>query len=252
MTINTPTPAQIPQLRLLWKQVFGDSDAFLDQFFSLGFSYDRARCVSIEGQPVSALYWFDCLWEGKKLAYLYAVATDTAFRKQGYFQALIRDTHRHLQQLGYAGAVLSPAGEALFRMYEKMGYETFCSIREFCCDAGDTPFPVTMLSPEDYASLRRQYLPAGGILQEGTTLTFWASQALFYAGDGVIFTGYRENDTLRVSELLGDASAAPGILKALNLKKGTFRTPGSDTPFAMCCLFSPAKRLPSYLGLALD
>ena len=34
MTFDYPTPQQLPGLRQLWQQVFGDTDEFLDAFFS--------------------------------------------------------------------------------------------------------------------------------------------------------------------------------------------------------------------------
>ena len=35
MTIDSPSANQIPGLRQLWQQAFGDTDAFLDQMRSL-------------------------------------------------------------------------------------------------------------------------------------------------------------------------------------------------------------------------
>ena len=75
MTIDLPKPGQIPQLRQLWQEAFGDSDAFLDSFFSLSFAPERCRCVTEENHVTAALYWFDCSCHGGKMAYLYAVAT---------------------------------------------------------------------------------------------------------------------------------------------------------------------------------
>ena len=80
MIIDYPAENAIPQLRGLWKEAFGDEDAFLDAFFATGFSPDRCRCVTVDGQLAAALYWFDCSWEEKPLAYLYAVATGKAYR----------------------------------------------------------------------------------------------------------------------------------------------------------------------------
>ena len=37
MKFDHPTIRQIPQLRQLWQEAFGDSDAFLDQFSILPF-----------------------------------------------------------------------------------------------------------------------------------------------------------------------------------------------------------------------
>ena len=102
MTIKQPAVDHIPALRLLWKEAFGDSDAFLDGFFRTGFDAARCRCTE---DVAAALYWFDCTWKGKKLAYVYAVATAEASRCRGLCRMLMEDTHRHLETLGYAGAI---------------------------------------------------------------------------------------------------------------------------------------------------
>ena len=60
MIIDHPTTTQIPQLRSLWKEAFGDSDAFLDIFFQRAFSPQRCCCVTQGDAVVAALYWFDC------------------------------------------------------------------------------------------------------------------------------------------------------------------------------------------------
>ena len=79
MIIKSPEQKDIPQLRQLWRQAFGDTDAFLDIFFSTAFSPERCRCVLADG-AVAALYWFSCQSDGQPLAYLYAVATSQKFR----------------------------------------------------------------------------------------------------------------------------------------------------------------------------
>jgi predicted acetyltransferase len=135
MRAEHPKPSRIPQLRQLWQEAFGDDDAFLDKFFTTAYSPNRCRVVTLEGQAAAALYWLDCQWEGKKLAYLYAVATAKAFQGRGLCRFLLEDTHRVLTQSGYAGAVLCPGNEGLFTMYAKLGYENMSAIREFSAES---------------------------------------------------------------------------------------------------------------------
>ena len=65
MIINAPDSAQIPALRRLWQQAFGDSEQFLDIFFETAYSPDRCRCVIVDDQLAAALYWFDCGYQGE-------------------------------------------------------------------------------------------------------------------------------------------------------------------------------------------
>ncbi len=245
MKIDHPALSQIPQLRALWQEAFGDDDAFLDLFFSAAFSPRRCLCVSNGSNVVAAAYWFDC----KPYAYVYAVATARSHRGMGLCHQLMAQIHSLLEQQGYAGVVLVPGDESLRRFYTGMGYESFGGIREFEAVAGQ-PIATKRLSSQDYASMRRQFLPEGAVLQEGESLAFLSDLAEFYSGEGWLLAAARNGETLRGLELLGNTDAAPGILAALGANRGTFRTPGA-TPFAMCKSLL-GKNIPSYLGFAFD
>lgn len=246
------SPKDIAPLRRLWQQAFGDTEEFLNIFFSTAYSPNRCRCLYEDGQLGAALYWFDCTWEGKKLAYLYAVATDKQYRGRGFCRALMADTHTHLRKLGYHGTILVPNGQQLFGLYEKLGYRTCSYVSIFSCTASDAPIPLQEISREEYASLRRHYLPEGGVVQEGEALDLLGAYSGFYKGKDLLLTAYPENGKLTVSELLGDPAAAPGILSALGYSEGKFRTPGKERPFAMYYPLTDNDTAPEYLGLALD
>lgn len=242
--------AETRALRDLWKKAFGDTDTFLDLFFDLAYSPQRC-CFLQEGNDLAAaLYWFDCFCGEKKIAYIYAVATDPALRGRGFCRRLMEQTHRLLQQQGYAGAVLVPGDADLFTMYGKMGYRTMSRMDSFSCAAGKA-LPLKKLSPEEYAAARRRLLPPGSILQEGVSLNFFAGFGEFYTGRGFLLAAVRDGDQLLAAELLGDVSAAPGITAALGCTRGQFRAPGTSQPFAM---YKPlaADFMPRYFGLAFD
>lgn len=250
MNIKKPALDQTGALRSLWKEAFGDEEAYLDAFFSTAFAPERCRCVVMNGETAAALYWLDCACRGEKIAYIYAVATAEAFRGRGLCRALMADTHEHLRGLGYQGTVLVPDGEALARMYGAMGYEFFGGIREFSSAPGPKAADIRRVDTAEYARLRRAYLPEGGVIQEGENLALLETQAEFFAGADLLLAARREADRLIGMELLGGASDAPGILKALGLSRGTFRIPGQGR-FAM---YRPLRdgTPPEYFGLAFD
>ena len=249
MIIDKPTGTE--PLRQLWKQAFGDTDAFLDSFFTLGFSPDRCRQITTDGKVVAALYWFDCSFNSKKIAYLYAVATDKAYQGKGLCRLLIEDTHRHLKALGYAGALLVPGNAGLFDLYKKLGYSTCCSVNEFTCKA-DGAASLKFIEMDEYFHRRKSYLLAGSVEPESSMLTFLNEQYFYYMGEDFILSATAEGDTLVVAEFLGDPTAAPGIVGALGKKEGRFRTPGNDKPFAMYFPLTPDLDKPTYFALALD
>ena len=252
MNIESPGPERIPALRALWKAAFGDPDSFLDSFFSLAFSPDRCRCVTEEHRVLAALYWFETTCENRKLAYLYAVATDPACRNQGLCRLLMENTRAQLRTLGFDGILLVPENEALARMYERMGFTPGPRIREFSCDAGPRAIPLRHVDAANYTALRRGLLPPMGVRQEGAALALLASQTVLLAGEGWIAAVSHEDGALRCHELLGDPGAAPGLLRALGFPRGTFRTPGGDRPFAWFLPLTPGTPCPGYFGLPLD
>lgn len=252
MKIDSPAPEQLPQLRGLWQEAFGDTDAFLDSFFRTGYSSCRCRCVSVDGSVAGALYWFDVSCGGMPMAYLYAIATGERYRNRGLCRALMADTHRHLVEAGYAGALLVPEDQALRRMYQKMGYQTATQVREFVCAAGPYPAPMRRIDITEYAALRRRLLPEGSVLQEGENLEFLGAQAELYAGLSFLLAARKNGDFLTGLELLGNIAAAPGILSSLGCSQGSFRAPGTGTPFAMFLPLAEDVKAPAYFGLAFD
>lgn len=246
------TADAITALRLLWQQAFGDSEETLDCFFATAFSPDRCNYLSEENRPVSALYWFDCSLDGHKLAYLYALATDTAHRGKGLAHKLMKDTHNRLKESGYSGAVLVPGEASLYGFYEKMGYRTATAIEEFTCVAGKSPVYIRQITSAEYTAWRRNYLPAGGVRQERETLSYLATYGEFYLGEDFLLAATKKEEDLLVHEILGNTNCCSNILCALNCKTGRFRTQGSQRPFAMFLPLGENCPAPTYFGLALD
>ncbi len=245
MNIKHPSGAQIPELRQLWKEAFGDTDAFLDCFFNTAFSSRRCLCATVGCEIAAAAYWFSC----GQYAYIYAVATGEKHRGKGLCHALMARIHQLLTEQGYAGCMVVPGEESLRQFYGGMGYENFGGITELQCQAG-VPLPIRKISTEEYARLRRQYLPHGGVVQEGENLAFLACMAQFYTGEDFLLAATGEGTMLRGIELLGNYNAAPGILGSLGAVHGNFRIPG-HTSFAM---YKPlcSKNSPEYFGFAFD
>ena len=235
-------------LKSLWKTVFGDPDGFIDDFFRVAFSPDRCKYTEENGKPVCALYWFDCSYEGGKLAYIYAVATHPDHRGKGLASQLILQTHEHLKALGYASCVLKPA-DGLFPFYERLGYVTSGYIRRFDAVADAIPAEIKEIPGAEYGRLRQHFLPKNGIIQEGVTLEFLQTFAKFYAADDAIFCLFREEPIF--FEYLGNPDSAPCILAALDIQNAKVPTIGDEIPYAMFCPLNCTKA-PGYLGISLE
>jgi len=251
MIIKNPSSADIPKLRDVWKEAFGDTDEFLDLFFSTAFSSERSMCISSDNKIVSALYWFDCFKGSDKIAYIYAVATAASHRSQGLCRKLMNETHQILKNTDYAGAILVPGSKGLFDFYEKLGYKTCSCVEEYKVNANNNCVEITEINAEKYARLRKTYLTTDAVVQEGENLRFLSAFAKFYKGEDFLLAAYKDDITLVGTEILGNTKHLGSIVNALNCTEGFFRTKGDTTPFSM---YYPLKNTipPSYFGLAFD
>lgn len=252
MKIDFPVPRQYKQLTALWQEAFGDTEEFIDGFFCTAFSPARCRCITISRKIVAALYWMDVRLGEQRYAYIYAVAVAEKRRGKGLARTLMADTQAHLALRGYDGILLVPGSESLRSLYEKLGYTTCTTVSEFPAAAGDAPVTLNRINREEYARLRRDLLPDGSAVEEEENIAFLETMVFFYRGENLLLAAHAENGKLWCPEFLGDAGAAPAVLKALHCAEGHFRSPGEGFPFAMFLPLSKRAQAPKYLSLAFD
>ena len=205
------------------------------------------------GDITAALYWFDCSWNGMRIAYLYAVAVAEQHRGRGFCRRLIADTHAHLSTAGYAGTILVPGSASLFELYARLGYRLSSSVDEFHCKAADRGIPLRRIVADDYAALRLFYLPEGSVIHEAENLHFLAAESELYTGEDFLLAVHRESGVLIADEFLGNRLSAPHILHVLGCPRGVFRTVGTQNPFAMYfSLREDITAMPRYFGIAFN
>ena len=136
-------PAVTAQLFALWKTVFGD--AYIRLVFDLAFPDCRCFLKAENGRAVSALYLLDCAVKVDDVPfggyYLYAAATDPAFRRMGFMAALIEEAKAALWDSGQAFIALVPANDPLYSYYERFGFRTAMYLYEgiACADTAAAP-----------------------------------------------------------------------------------------------------------------
>ena len=239
------------QLKQLWHLAFGDSETFINFYFDNAYAPERCRYLAEGNRITAALHWLDGSYKGQKFAYLYAVATHPDFRGMGLCRKLMALTHEDLRNQGYAGALLMPAESGLREMYGKMGYRDCCSVSEISVSAG-TPIPLRKIRPEEYAALRRRFLPTGSLIQEDPSIRYLAAYTRFYAGEDFLLCAASDEKKFFGAELLGNTGAAPGILATLGYAEGGFRTPGNQLPLVMFFPLREDAKPPAYCGLVFD
>ena len=252
MKFDHPTQAQIPQLRQLWKAAFGDTDEFLDLFFSTAYSSLRCRCALENDRITGALYWFDVSWDHCLCAYVYAVATDPECRGRGICRQLMADTADLLKHNGYQGILLVPQDDGLFSMYGKMGYLPGSSLDEFHCAASGHSIFIREITAAEYAACRRLQLSPDSVIQEGESLTFLSEIARFYRGDRFLAAVSKEAEHLQILEYLGDSHEIAPLVRALGHREATVRTPGGSKAFSMYLPLTPDCKKPGYFVFCFD
>ena len=252
MKIDYPVPALGPQMIALWKEAFGDSIEAIEGFFCTAYSPSRCLCLTEDSQVLACLYWLDLRYQNQRFAYLYAVAVRKDCRSKGYGRKLLEYAHSQLAFRGYDAVMLYPGEESLRNYYDNLGYTTCTTVSRFTCTAAEIPVSLQRIDRDTYARLRRTYLPDTGVIQEGENIDFLENYVFFYSGEDFLLAASAENGKLYCPELLGNADAAPGVLKALHCKEGSFQTPGKDIPFAMMLPLRHGVQIPDYLGLVFD
>lgn len=117
----------IPVLKELWKEAFGEEGTYMEDFFQQAASPERGWCYEKEGQTVAMLFGLPCEFlnkEGKreKACYFYALATFQSERGKGFMGELIGSVLKELEEQEITQVFLLPARESLFAYYERFGF----------------------------------------------------------------------------------------------------------------------------------
>ena len=274
-----------PRLKALWAEAFGDPPEAIDAYFALRHR-DENMLVDVRNGDIAGmlsmlpvtLYTGD----GRTFAarYLYAIATDARYRRQGISTTLLNAAHTHIQQLGEAAGILVPATPALFDFYAKRGYTTGFLLDVITVNADDLP-PLPpkaeshTCSPKEYTRIRDH------AFQNSCLYVRWEEPDVAYAvqtfaqpcaiialtwdsGQGCA-AWEQTDDSVLVRELAltdGDLYAALSVLHSqLHAGKYTVRlaqgtVPGAPPqPFGMIRWLTPEPEITGttpYLSLAMD
>jgi len=127
--------SDIPDLKALWAEVFGDEPEYIELFFNKMFRpEDYVVLCGEDGSIISiaALIPVDLVSDGKQypVSYLYGMATKPSLQGNGYGLQLLDFAAKYCKENGKAGIALQPAGESVLRFYEKAGYKpAFTGVR---------------------------------------------------------------------------------------------------------------------------
>lgn len=119
------------QMRELWHDIFGDEYHEIDSFF-----VRHSDAIPViheeENRVVSMLFVVPLQMWGKRVAYIYAVATHPDYRGRGLASQLLGKALKMIEESGdYEVAALIPSSTYSKHLYEKLGFEDRQTPMEF-------------------------------------------------------------------------------------------------------------------------
>lgn len=133
MDIRLLTQSDIPQAKALWKEAFGDSDAFIDWYFANKITPGNSPAmfdengvlasivhmiplrISLQGAPVQSCF-------------IAGAATAESRRGQGLMKTMLLESLRLMRERGIAITHLHPFKHSF---YERFGWTTYSYVRRF-------------------------------------------------------------------------------------------------------------------------
>lgn len=155
----------IEQIKRLWVQAFDDSVESAAYFLTHCSRPDNILIDKEDGNVCAMLTMLPLMLcfggETVPARYIYAVATDTAYRGQGRSTRLLAHAHTYMKQNGVAASLLVPASESLFTFYAQRGYKRAFSLSETTYESASLPtddlnVSVELCTPEQYARIRKK------------------------------------------------------------------------------------------------
>lgn len=269
--------------KALWQQVFGDDDAYVDNFHDHYYKPERVLTLKDEGGLRSMLVLFpmELRWPDgglTKASYLYALATDPETRGQGYATFLMRYTDFVLEGDCVPYLTTVPAEPSLIEFFGRAADFQPCHPVDEA--EGECPAPgevaAERVNGAEYLALREGLLAdtAHAVYDEEyleyqnkvATLLGGGLYRMETAGGPACAVAQLYEGFLDVKELLAPAGcqteALSALCAALPGEKYRVRCPAGkgELPGAVKKVFGVGKRIPatpkelgeSYFGLAFD
>ncbi|MCD7929262.1 MAG: GNAT family N-acetyltransferase [Clostridiales bacterium] len=265
---------EVPQLARLWKICFGDTDDYIDHYFSTYYRPERTLVLEDGGQLRSMLLTFPNVLvtgEGREVpaCYIYAFCTAPEVQSRGYGRRLLAWAEEQAARQGCRLAVMVPGEPSLFAFYETLGYRTIFFHREQIFTQTEpatcTPVPCDGAA---YAALREALLAGNPhmayppeVLDYQRSLCRRTGGDFFLWGDGLAAVE-TDGETLFCKELLTahPQEAVNALLAHFGRKRAVVRTPAGPEceakGFAVAKSLVPGGNLQAeptgYLAFAFD
>jgi len=222
------TAADEPDIRRIWKEAFGDQDDYISFYMKRRFTEETTLCIRRGGSVVSFVnllpLTIQCGQDYVDAIYLYAVATDVKYRRNGYASKLIR----HVEENYHKPIIVVPASKSLRSFYQRLNFGEYMKgscqmyrLEDIDCDPIVNYEISNASNAVEYENFRDHYYGQCGYAR-------WDEQAVRYAleenelcGGSCIYVNnegyilYRiEDDCVKVIEA---SVTEKGMLRALKM-----------------------------------
>lgn len=130
------------QVRRLWQEVFGDERSFVDSFLVRYYSPERCVVRRDGNRVVAMAHIVPMQTDAGRTAYIYAVATDPAYRGRGLGRSVVGECVERARREGFDAVALIPSEDSLKSFYAASGFVDARMPISFCGDfdlgTGDT------------------------------------------------------------------------------------------------------------------
>lgn len=224
LTVRPSVPEDVPAQRTLWKLAFGDSDDYIDNFYTTYYRPERVVVLEEDGIVRSMTAWFDTTFvvpgQGEyRAAYLYAVATHPDCRGRGLAARLLAGADEYFRSLNIPAVTTVPAESSLHDFFGANGFrECFRTLGGSLRREEISLPPSNVLRPAstgEYGRVREQLLagiphivyPAGALAYQAGCCAL--GDGGLFVGDGLVClcAERAEADFVIVKELLGSLEA---------------------------------------------
>jgi len=237
--------SDLQSLQDLWVSVFGDNEELVRNILIILPSIGTCFVCSYQNKVISMSFVFRGLkYNGKELAYIYAVATSPNFRKMGLAEKVVNECINYANKNGIHCISIAPASEHLFEWYERIigtKYKILCSKTEIPFSNSFEYINIESINTSAYLDKRNLFLAKNDTvifplpyfeIENQICLTYGGG--LYSFSDGIAAC-YTDGQTLHIKELICSKetrnSAIMTLMSMHNSSSAIITEKGNATPY---------------------
>ena len=178
--IRASRPGEAPRQRALWRAAFGDEERYIDWFYECCYAPEDVLVLAEDGEVVTMLALLPLELacsngESARGSYVYALATDPAYRKKGYGRQLLHYVDFYLREREMDCLAVVPAEPSLHRFFSTVDFRPCFATRKLELLRGMVARPdpedvIRAAGPEEYNRIRGAQLEGGNRVRYGDGL----------------------------------------------------------------------------------